>query len=460
MRLLLLHAKEVWFKAVKEALREPPDPPMEARVEDCVVAFTSIERGDGPGEVEEAAREIVAHARRVGVERAVVYPFAHLSHDLEEPGRAHRLLVELERRVRDLLGGEVVRAPFGWYKAFRVHCAGHPMCELSRTIRGALRPLYAGKPLDETSEGPGAGLASERAWDQEAVKIHARFQLHPPGPLGDAIVYSIRLWLSWTSGVYGRAAYKRLYRASWAGESGVHAVREYLLSCTQALEVGGPGVIEAPVGVTVYWSGAPGAGEAISGVHGGLASRLERVKVGPGGLELPGSPGLDGELIAYKSRAGALVPLGLESQEVSCAGPDRVLAKAVLDTGLAAAEAGETPVLPTWLAPVQVAVIPVREEQVGYAEGIASRLAWEGVRVYLDPPTRGLGARIRAAARLWTPFIAVIGPREAETGTVTVRRRTPGREQETMPLEAFVEEVISEARSGPGWRPLPPPPSQ
>ncbi len=456
MRLLLLHAKDLWFKAVREAVRDPPDPPAEADVGECVVAFTSVERGDGPGEVEEAAREIVAYAGRVGVDRVVIYPFAHLSHDLEEPVRAHRVLVELERRVRGMLGGEVVRAPFGWYKAFRVHCAGHPMCELSRSISGAGRLLYRGRPIEDAHPG----LAGQKPWDQEAVKLHARFQLHPPGPLGDFMVDSLRRRAAWEAGRYWPGPYRRSYRASWLTDSGPQALREYLAACSTAREGGGAGFIEAPVGVTLYWEGGPAASKVLAGLYEPLAARIERVPLGPGGLEAQAGAGLDGELVAYKTRAGVLVPLALEARGFSCLGPDRVAAKAILDAGLAVAEAGETPVLPAWLAPVQVAVIPVKGEQLSYAEGLAGRLAWEGVRVYLDPPTRGLGARIRAAARLWTPFIAVVGPREAETGTVTVRRRTPGREQETMPLEAFVEEVIAEARLGPQWRPLPPPPSQ
>ncbi|WP_460123241.1 threonyl-tRNA synthetase editing domain-containing protein [Stetteria hydrogenophila] len=465
MRLLLLHALEAWFKTVQEAIRDPPDPPGEARVGECVVAFVSVEDGDTEVEAALAAEEVVAHAARVGVGRVLLYPFAHLSPSLAPPKTAYSVLLKLEAEVRRRFKGEALRAPFGWYKAFRVHCAGHPMCELSRTVKASQAVLYRGKPLSSPSGDPVAeALASRRPWDGEAVKLLARFQLHPPGMLGSVMSGALEEWLLWKTGLSSRG-YSRLPGSGREGDSGEAAVAALARHCLQVAEGGLEGAVASlGPGAVVSWR-AP-SNLSLEGLlteaSSLLEGRLARVDLDrEAGLWAPAGRDYSGYMVFYKSRAGALVPLAAWVDGIACVGPTDAVAKAILDAGLAAAEAGETPTLPVWLAPVQAAVIPVRSEHVDYARRVAESLAWEGVRTYLDPPTRGLGARIRAAARLWTPYIIVIGGREVESGTVTVRRRASGAEQESMPLEALIEEVVSQARLGPRWSPLPPPqPSQ
>ncbi|MCE4621246.1 MAG: hypothetical protein F7B95_02240, partial [Desulfurococcales archaeon] len=117
-----------------------------------------------------------------------------------------------------------------------------------------------------------------------------------------------------------------------------------------------------------------------------------------------------------------------------------MIVKALLDHGLRLASKGITPSLPFKIVPYQVAVIPVKETELDYAERVVEAIR-PYARVYLDPPTRGLGARIRSAARLWTPYIIVIGRREVESNTITVRRRAGPVEQETMSVEALIEEI-------------------
>ena len=64
-------------------------------------------------------------ARQLGVDTAVVYPYVHLTEDPASPRAALRVLEETEKRLAAEL--EVVRAPFGWYKAFDRRCLGHPL---------------------------------------------------------------------------------------------------------------------------------------------------------------------------------------------------------------------------------------------------------------------------------------------------------------------------------------------
>jgi len=109
------------------------------RVEEALVVFTAVERGD-EGErnsdyvVEKATEEILSVARKVGAERVVLYPYAHLSSELASPEVSIEILKAMEEQLR-ARGMEVKRAPFGWYKAFTIRCKGHPLSELSRKIK-------------------------------------------------------------------------------------------------------------------------------------------------------------------------------------------------------------------------------------------------------------------------------------------------------------------------------------
>ncbi|GLC26406.1 threonine--tRNA ligase [Roseisolibacter agri] len=102
---------------------------------------------------------------------------------------------------------------------------------------------------------------------------------------------------------------------------------------------------------------------------------------------------------------------------------------------------------PVWLAPEQVTVIPIAEDYAEYAGRVAATLRESGVRVVYDAAsTEDYRVRIREAATMKVPYMLVLGRREAEAGTVTVRTR--GREkQEAMPLEQFVARVTDEIRS-------------
>ena len=103
---------------------------------------------------------------------------------------------------------------------------------------------------------------------------------------------------------------------------------------------------------------------------------------------------------------------------------------------------------PLWLAPEQVRILPVSEQWTGSARELVSQLADAGCRVELDERDT-LGYRIRNAETMKVPYMGIVGEREAEAGTVSVRRRGAKRKQVTMPRDEFVcrlrEEVASRA---------------
>ena len=101
---------------------------------------------------------------------------------------------------------------------------------------------------------------------------------------------------------------------------------------------------------------------------------------------------------------------------------------------------------PIWLSPEQVRVLPISEQWEASARKLTAQLKEVGVRAMLDARDT-LSARIREAEVNKVPYMAVIGEREAEGGTVAIRRRGAGRKQEVMDREAFVAKVAGEARS-------------
>ena len=105
---------------------------------------------------------------------------------------------------------------------------------------------------------------------------------------------------------------------------------------------------------------------------------------------------------------------------------------------------------PVWLAPEQVRVLPVSEVWSESARELADLLRAKGVRARLEDQDT-LGYRIREAEVRKVPYMGVVGKREAEAGTVAVRRRGAGRKQVVMEREAFAEQVAEEIRARARW---------
>ncbi|MBO4383128.1 MAG: threonine--tRNA ligase [Clostridia bacterium] len=100
---------------------------------------------------------------------------------------------------------------------------------------------------------------------------------------------------------------------------------------------------------------------------------------------------------------------------------------------------------PTWLAPTQVKVLPVSEKTMDYAQKVYAYLRDQGIRVVLDDRGEKIGYKIREAQQVdRVPYMLILGPKESETGDVSVRDRTG--ETETMSLEAFAEKVCQEIK--------------
>ncbi len=96
---------------------------------------------------------------------------------------------------------------------------------------------------------------------------------------------------------------------------------------------------------------------------------------------------------------------------------------------------------PLWLAPVQAIILPITDKQNEYARAVQEHLRRAGLRVEVDLRGEKIGAKIRHAQLQKIPFMLVVGAREAEAGTVSVRERTRG-DTGAVPVEAFLERAL------------------
>jgi threonyl-tRNA synthetase len=102
---------------------------------------------------------------------------------------------------------------------------------------------------------------------------------------------------------------------------------------------------------------------------------------------------------------------------------------------------------PLWLAPEQVRVLPIADAQREVASTLTQRLRDAGLRAHLDERTETLNYRIRDGELLHVPYMAVVGQREAEAGTVAVRVRGAGNKQEIVSVEEFVARLDQEVKT-------------
>jgi threonyl-tRNA synthetase len=100
---------------------------------------------------------------------------------------------------------------------------------------------------------------------------------------------------------------------------------------------------------------------------------------------------------------------------------------------------------PTWLAPIQVAVLPVADRHDAYAQEVSDRLRGAGVRVeYDDAHTEKLGKRIFRAKSDKIPYVLVVGDDDVAAGTVGVNRRGSEQPERGVSLDAFLAELQPE----------------
>ena len=360
MIILLIHSKEFSFETKEPAIKNPEEPKVPSFTGQNVLAvFTTVEVGDNDRVVERAVRDIAEVKEKVKASTVVVYPYAHLSDNLAKPSDAVKVLDQMAQKLKDL-GIEVVRAPFGWYKAFTVSCYGHPLSELSRRIRNEKE--YQKSDELQVCEKFGfpdslfATVMRRAAIDYLRKVIPHKVELEGEGEVKEGVIRII----------YTNPKGRRL-----------------------------PCINEDPT-ITVRTKVLP------EGLPKSVKDSKNEVEI----VEDKGG--------FYDIRVNTLIYYYL--LEASKLNP---------------------PLLPLWLSPVQVRVIPLKDDFVQKAIEVAEALRAKGYRADVDDMKEGLGKKIARAGTEWVPFTVIIGEREAQTGVITVKVRERN-EQRQMGLEELL----------------------
>ncbi|MCW3995304.1 MAG: threonine--tRNA ligase [Candidatus Bathyarchaeota archaeon] len=115
---------------------------------------------------------------------------------------------------------------------------------------------------------------------------------------------------------------------------------------------------------------------------------------------------------------------------------------------------GKAPMLPLWLSPTQVRLIPISDRFMGKVEELAKQISSRCIRVDIDDTAATLQKKIREAEQEWVPYVIVVGEKEIESGTLSVRDRAQKGKQESMTAEQLIAKVCDKIAGKP-FKPLP-----
>ncbi len=139
MQILLIHSDYIEYETKKSTpvAEKIEESSKKGRMEEALTVFLAVEKIDEDNLEYVATQtrdEIKKVTDQVRTNRIMLYPYAHLSSSLASPKAAVEELKKIEELLKEA-EFEVMRAPFGWYKSFTIKCKGHPLSELSRSIR-------------------------------------------------------------------------------------------------------------------------------------------------------------------------------------------------------------------------------------------------------------------------------------------------------------------------------------
>jgi threonyl-tRNA synthetase len=538
---------------------EPSD--KRARIEDALLLLTTVERGDTVEIGRKAVSEAVKFASQLKRQRIVIYPYAHLSSNLEEPSRAREILADMKREA-EALGVDVHSAPFGWNKKLSLSTKSHPLAEQSRSYQSdnhaATQPrkwrhseLTEDQLLAKVRKSDFTGLP-----DTDHRVIGEKLDLFSFQEVSPGMVYwhnngvIIRnILLEFIRGELRKQGYIEISTpalantALWRVSGHWDHYKDNMFLTSMGDEEYGLKPMNCPSTFLVYksrhWSYRdlplkiadfdPLFRNELSGVASGLFrvkmftqddahifSREDQLKqvfgeliqlmkymYGVFGLKykvkLSTMPddhlgtveqwekatnilvdvlrenGLDFEV---KEKEGAFYGPKIDVDIRDSMGREWQLATMQLDFQMPqrfklsyTGEDGKehTPVVvhrviygslerfigiliehfqgnfPVWIAPVQVRVVNVSEGSKDYANQVYMLLQQEGFRVQLDTSSRTLEYKVREAELNKIPYILVVGKKEADAKTVSVRVRH-GAQLNNVPIGEFIGKLRDEVQ--------------
>ena len=132
MRILQLHCDKIEYTPIKKEISVAEDAESKTvELDEVVVCFVAIEKGDDESVVQNSVLQIKESMEKIGSKKLLLYPYAHLSANLASPSTALAILKSLEENFE---GIDVSHAPFGWTKSYQIKVKGHPLAESSKVI--------------------------------------------------------------------------------------------------------------------------------------------------------------------------------------------------------------------------------------------------------------------------------------------------------------------------------------
>ncbi len=135
MRILQLHVDYVEFHPVNKEIKEAEIDILDEkrRIEEAVVILMSIEKDDDEEIIRNFTNEVKIYLGKIKCNTILLYPYSHLSSNLESPINAFNLLIKIEQNLKNVLKDiKIERAPFGWTKELNLKIKGHPLAENSK----------------------------------------------------------------------------------------------------------------------------------------------------------------------------------------------------------------------------------------------------------------------------------------------------------------------------------------
>ena len=149
MRILQLHCDNISYEPTKREIQSAEEiDPKPVSIDEVVVCFVAIEKDDNEDIAKDATTQIKESMKKIGCQKLLLYPYAHLSSDLAVPSSALSLLKQMEIQCSEL---EVSRAPFGWTKSYNVKVKGHPLAESSIVISAGDKKEKSSTALESES---------------------------------------------------------------------------------------------------------------------------------------------------------------------------------------------------------------------------------------------------------------------------------------------------------------------
>ena len=150
MRILQLHCDNISYEPTKKEIQSAEEiDPKPVSIDEVVVCFVAVEKDDNEDIAKDAISQIQESMKKIGCQKLLLYPYAHLSSNLASPSTALSLLKLMQDQSQGL---DVSRAPFGWTKSYNVKVKGHPLAESSKVITSDSKKEKTSTALESESK--------------------------------------------------------------------------------------------------------------------------------------------------------------------------------------------------------------------------------------------------------------------------------------------------------------------